>query len=413
MNIYLWIIIAALLCEFVLHTLSKILDLKNLSTELPVEFKGYYSEEEYVRSQEYLKENIRFSYITSTVDLIIILLVIFLGLFNTVDIWISSFGYSSIVTGLIFFGVLFFVQDILGTPFSLYGTFIIEEKFGFNKTSPKTYMVDKIKGYILLIIFGGVILSFLLYFFEHYGDLAWLYAWVGISSFVILIQPLFTLVVAPMFNTFTPLEHGELRSRIADYAEKINFPISRIDVMDGSRRTSKSNAYFSGLGKNKRIALFDTLIEKHSVDELLSIIAHEVGHYKLRHNIKGLVLSVIQIGFMFFMLSIFINNTQLFLAFGMENHSIYASLIFFTLLYSPVSLIMSFIINHISRKHEFEADNFSKKSIGTGKHLIEGLKKLTVSNLGNLTPHPFTVWLSYSHPPVLERIYVLEEAIDI
>ena len=242
MNIYLWIIIAALLCEFVLHTLSKILDLKNLSTELPVEFKGYYSEEEYVRSQEYLKENIRFSYITSTVDLIIILLVIFLGLFNTVDIWISSFGYSSIVTGLIFFGVLFFVQDILGTPFSLYGTFIIEEKFGFNKTSPKTYMVDKIKGYILLIIFGGVILSFLLYFFEHYGDLAWLYAWVGISGFVILIQPLFTLVVAPMFNTFTPLEHGELRSRIADYAEKINFPISRIDVMDGSRRTSKSNA---------------------------------------------------------------------------------------------------------------------------------------------------------------------------
>jgi len=336
--------------------------------------------------------------------------VIFLGFFNTVDIFVRGFGYSPIVAGLLFFGALFIIQDIISTPFSLYRTFVIEEKFGFNKTTPKTYILDKIKSYFLLIILGGLILSSLLYFFESYGEWAWLYAWIVISGFLILVQPLFTLIIAPMFNRFSPLEDGDLKRRITDYAKKADFPISRIDVMDGSRRSTKSNAYFSGMGKNKRIALFDTLIQKHSVDELMSIIAHEVGHYKRRHNIKGIVLGVIQAGFMFFMLSLFLNNPQLFTAFKMENLSVYASLLFFSLLYSPIELIMSFISNNISRKHEFEADAFACRSIGTGKHLIEGLKKLTVTNLGNLTPHPLTVWMSYSHPPVLDRINALVDS---
>tara|TARA_B100000315_G_C14449501_1_gene528444 strand:- start:285 stop:929 length:645 start_codon:yes stop_codon:yes gene_type:complete len=214
-----------------------------------------------------------------------------------------------------------------------------------------------------------------------------------------------------MFNTFSTLEDGKLKQGIMDYTKKVKFPLGRIDVMDGSLRSSKGNAYFSGLGKNKRIALFDTLIQKHSIDELISIIAHEVGHYKKKHNIKGIVIAVIQTGFMFFLLSIFINNTQLFYAFSMENISIYASLLFFSLLYSPFELIMSFVTNKISRQHEFEADAFAKKSIGTGKHLINGLKKLTVTNLGNLTPHFLTVWLSYSHPPILERIHALNNDI--
>ena len=410
MNIYLCIIIAALLLDFFLHTLSKILDLKNLSTELPKEFKDYYSQKEYARSQEYLRANTRFSYFSSSFDLLLILIVIFFGLFNTLDVWIRGFGYSPLATGLIFFGVLFFIQDVIGTPLSLYRTFVIEEKFGFNKTTAKTYLLDKIKGYFLLIVLGGLILFSVLYFFSIYGDWAWLYAWVIISCFMILIQPLFTLVIAPIFNKFTPLESGELKQLITDYAVRANFPISRIDVMDGSRRSSKANAYFSGLGKNKRIALFDTLIEKHGNDELLSIIAHEVGHYKRWHNIKGIVLAVVQAGFMFFMLSLFINNSQLFAAFKMENLSVYASLLFFTLLYSPIELLISLMGNKISRKHEFEADAFARNSIGTGKHLIEGLKKLTVTNLGNLTPHPLTVWLSHSHPPVLDRIRALGDA---
>ena len=408
MNIYLCIIVAALLLEFILYTVSRFLDLKSLSKELPEEFKDYYNQDEYERSQEYTRENARFSYITSTFDLFIMLLVIFLGLFNYVDLWVLGFGFSPIITGLVFFGVLFFIQDVIGIPFSLYRTFIIEEKYGFNKTSPRTYIMDKIKGYFLLIILGGLVLSLILSFFQNFGDFAWLYAWVVLSGFLVLIQPLFTLVIAPMFNTFTPLDDGDLKDRINEFAKKVHFPITRIDVMDGSRRSSKANAYFSGLGKNKRIALFDTLIEKHSVDELLSIIAHEVGHFKKRHNIKGIVLGVVQSGIMFFLLSLFLNNSDLFAAFKMENLSIYASLLFFTILYSPIELLMSFVSNAISRKHEFEADNFAKQSIGTGEHLISGLKNLTVTSLGNLTPHPLTVWLSYSHPTVIKRIEALK-----
>ena len=408
MNIYLWVIVAALLLDFFLHTLSRFLDLKCLSTKLPHEFKGHYSPDEYVRSQKYLRENTRFSYIASSFDLLLILLVIFLGLFNTLDLWIRTFGYSPIVTGLMFFGVLFFIQDIISTPFALYSTFIIEEKFGFNKTTPKTYILDKIKGYFLLIVLGGLILSLILFFFESFGSLAWFYAWMVLSCFLVLIQPLFTLVIAPMFNTFTPLEEGELQDRINGFAQSVNFPISRIDIMDGSRRSSKANAYFSGLGKNKRIALFDTLIEKHSIDELVSIIAHEIGHYKRKHNIKGIVLGVFQTGVMFFLLSIFLNNPELFAAFKMENLSVYASLLFFSIFYSPMELIMSFVGNAISRKHEYEADEFAKSAIGSGEHLINGLKKLTVTNLGNLTPHKITVWLNYSHPPVLSRIKALK-----
>ncbi len=410
MNIYLCIIIGALLLEFMLFNLSHHLDLKNISTSLPNEFKGYYSASEYTRSQEYLVENTRFSYLTSAVDVLIILMVILFGLFNNVDLWIRGFGFSPMVSGLLFFGVLFLFQDMISTPFSLYRTFIIEENYGFNKTTPKTYLLDKLKSYFLLIILGGLILSLILFFFNRFGDLAWLYAWIFLSAFLVLIQPLFTLFIAPMFNTFTPLEDGELKDKINTFAQKVNFPISRIDVMDGSRRSSKSNAYFSGLGKNKRIALFDTLIENHSEDELLSIIAHEVGHYKKKHNIKGIIMGVIQTGIMFFLLSLFLNNEILFSAFKMENLSVYASLLFFSILYSPIELIMSFVGNAISRKHEFEADSFAKTSIGTGKHLIEGLKKLTVTNLGNLTPHKLTVWLSYSHPPVLSRIKTLDNS---
>lgn len=408
MNIYLGIILAALLLEFFLYNLSRYLDLKCLSKELPLEFKDYYSVDEYARSQEYLIENTRFSYFISCFDLVVIFLVIFSGFFNVIDVVVRSYGFSSIITGLLFFGLLFLLQDILNTPFSIYRTFVIEEKFGFNKTTPKTYIIDKIKSYILIIIFGGLILSIILYFFVHLGNFAWLYAWIIISIFMVLIQPLFTLFIAPLFNTFSPLEDGSLKDRIIEFTKKVNFPVGRIDVMDGSLRTSKANAYFSGLGKNKRIALFDTLIEKHSEDELLSIIAHEVGHYKKRHNIWGIVFGVIQMGAMLFFLSLFLENKLLFAAFKMENLSVYASLLFFSIFYSPMELIMSFVGNAISRKHEYEADEFAKRSIGSGEHLINGLKKLTVTNLGNLTPHKITVWLNYSHPPVLSRIKALK-----
>ena len=409
MNIFFYIIIGSLLFEFGLRTISKYLDLKQISSTLPDSFKNYYDAKKYKKSQEYLKENTQFSYLTSTFDIILIIIVIVSGLFNNLDLLIRSWEFSPIVNGLLFFGILFVIQDVINTPFSLYNTFVTEEKFGFNKINLKTFTIDKIKGYFLLIIIGGGVLSLILFFFEKFDNLAWLYAWIGLSIFMVILQPIYTLFIAPMFNKFTPLEDGDLKEAINALSKKISFPISNIDVMDGSKRSTKSNAYFSGIGKTKRIALFDTLIEQHSTDELLSILAHEVGHYKLKHNIKGMALGIFQTGIMFYLLSLFLNNNDLFAVFKMDNLSNYAGLLFFSLLYSPINLFLSFISYAISRKHEFEADAFAKKVMGTEKYLVEGLKKLTVSNLGNLYPHKLTVLLNYSHPPILQRIDALNQ----
>lgn len=409
MNIFFYIIIGSLLFEFCLRTLSKYLNLKYISSNIPASFKNYYDTNKYNKSQEYLKENTKFSYLTSSFDLILILIFIISGLFNNLDLLIRSWQFSSLTTGLLFFGILFIIHDIINTPFSIYNIFLIEDKYGFNKLDLKTFILDKIKGYLLLFIIGGGILSIILLFFDKFDDWGWLYAWISLSVFMIVLQPLYTLFIAPLFNKFTPLKDGELKDAINNLSAKINFPINNIDVMDGSKRSTKSNAYFSGIGKSKRIALFDTLIEQHDTNELLSILAHEVGHYKLKHNIKNMVLGIFQTGIMFYLLSLFLNNHNLFMVFKMENLSNYAGLLFFSLLYSPVDLILSIIANFISRKHEFEADNFAKKVIGTEKYLIEGLKKLTVSNLANLFPHKLTILLNYSHPPILQRIQSLKD----
>ena len=408
MNIYLIIIVAAILVEFFLNTLSGWLDVKNLKTALPSEFEGFYSRKKYANSQEYLKVNTRFSIMTSLINLLVLLAVIFLGGFNFVDTYIRSFGFTPVVNGLIFFGILFLLQDIVSTPFSVFHTFVIEEKFGFNKTTPHTYLVDKLKSYALLLILGGGVLSLVLSLFENMGEYAWLLVWVILAAFSVILQPLFTAFIAPLFNRFTPLEKGDLRNEITRFAKKVDFPVERIDVMDGSLRSSKANAYFSGIGKKKRIALYDTLIAEHSNKELLAIVAHEIGHYKKGHIIQGIIISIIQTGFMLFMFSLFINNEKLFQAFHMESLSVYGSLLFFSLLYSPLQMGLSMVNNYISRKNEFEADNFSRENTGSGKELISGLKKLTVNNLGNLTPHPLTVFLNFSHPPVLERIRTLK-----
>ena len=409
MNIYFIIILTAIIGEFLLRTMVRIVNLKALDPNLPQEFQGYYEPEKYTRSQEYTRVNSKFAFFTSSFDLCLILVFILFGGFNYVDQLVRNFGYSTISTGLFFFGILFIASDFISTPFSVYHQFVIEERFGFNKMSYKTFILDKLKGYLLTIILGGLILSVLLFFFEKTGDLAWLYSWGIIGLFMILIQPLFTTVIAPMFNKFTPLEEGELRTNIENYAKKVKFPLSRIDVMDGSRRSSKSNAYFSGFGKQKRIALFDTLIEKHSNEEMVAILAHEVGHYKKHHIKIGLLISILHTGILFWLLSLFIDNPGLFEAFKMEQISIYAGFTFFMILYSPIELVISVFMNALSRRNEFQADSYSAVTTKHPEDLIEGLKNLSVSNLGNLTPHPFSVLLDHSHPPILNRIAALRK----
>ena len=409
MNIYLLIILSALIGEFLLRTLVRVLNLKALDSGLPNEFQGYYDEEKYARSQEYTRVNTRFAFFTTSFDLIVILVFILFGGFNFVDQIIRGFGLSTLPSGLAFFGILFFASDLISTPFSLYQNFVIEEDFGFNKMTLKTFILDKLKGYLLTLALGGVFLTAILFFFEKTGEYGWLYAWGIIGLFMILIQPLFTSVIAPMFNNFTPLEKGELRTAIENYAQKVKFPLSRIDVMDGSKRSAKSNAYFSGFGKQKRIALFDTLLEKHSNDEMVAILAHEVGHYKKHHIKVGILISILHTGLLFWLLSIFIDNLGLFEAFQMKEISVYGGLTFFMILYSPVELVLSVIMNAVSRRNEFQADAYSAKTTEKSEHLISGLKNLSVSNLGNLTPHSLSVLLDHSHPPVLERITALKK----
>lgn len=409
MNIYLAIILFSLIGVFILSNLARYLNLKALDPNLPDEFKGFYDEDKYRKSQEYTKTNSKFTFFSSSFDLLLILAFILLGGFNFVDEVVQGFELQSIYSGLAFFGIVYFAYDIISIPFALYSTFVIEERFGFNKMKPMTFVMDKIKSYFLTIIIGGILLGGILYFFEKTGALGWLYAWGTVSLFIFVMPPIYTTLIAPMFNKFTPLDEGELKTAIEKYTKKVKFPLTGLYVMDGSKRSTKSNAYFSGFGKAKRIALYDTLIEKHSIEELVAVLAHEVGHFKKKHVLMGTIMSIIQMGILFFLLSFFINNQSLFDAFKMENVSVYGSLIFFGILYSPISLVISILINIISRKNEYAADAFAVETTGSTEPMITGLKNLSVANLGNLTPHPLNVFINYSHPPVLERIAAISE----
>ena len=407
MNPYLIIILAALIGEFLLRSIARYLNLKALSPNLPAEFVGFYDEEKYRQSQEYTRVNAKFAYVSSSFDLVVMVGFILLGGFNFVDGFARDWASMPIVRGFAFFGLLYLIRDVLSTPFALYETFVIEERFGFNKTTVKTYLLDKVKSYVLVAVLGAVLLGGILYFFEEIGDWGWLYAWALVTLFIIVAPSLFVTVIAPLFNKFTPLTDGALKDAIEEYSKGVRFPLTEISVMDGSRRSGHSNAYFSGFGKKKRIVLFDTLIEKHSVEELVAILAHEVGHYKKKHVLKGVFISIAHAGILFFLLSLFIENRGLFDAFQMERTSVYAGLVFFSILYSPIELVLSIVMNVVSRKHEFEADAFAADTIGSSEPLVNGLKTLSVSNLGNLTPDNMTVILNHSHPPILQRIAAL------
>ncbi len=412
MNIYFIIIIGIILFEYILSCTVKYLNIDALDPQLPSEFSDTFDEKKYKKSQEYTKTNTKFSLITTTFTLVISLWFILSGFYNTIDLYSRNMGYGDIITGIIFFGILTIITDILNLPFSIYSTFVIEEKYGFNKTTPKIFIIDKIKQYFLLGIIGIPIISMILYFFGSLGEYAWIYVWMFLVSFSIIMQPIFNNFIAPLFNKFTPIEEGPLLDKIKAYLSKVDFPVKKLEIMDGSKRSSHSNAYFSGIGKNKRIALFDTLIEQMNDDEIVSVIAHEVGHYKLKHIYSGIVLSALQSGVMLYILSLFLLNEDLFSVFKMENLSMYASLLFFTMLYAPISMLTGIIFSIISRKNEFSADEYSAQTSQMPLALISGLKKMSKENLSNLTPHWLNVFLNYSHPPVLQRIKALKEHIN-
>lgn len=407
-NLYFIIIITTMLFAFGLEFISNQLNLKTLSKPMPGEFSDVFSEDKYKKSQAYTRSNTRFSLFTSTFDLIVILAFWFLGGFGWVDELVRGYGYGPIVTGLVFFGILGIANYIISMPFSIYHTFVLEEKFGFNKTTAKIFILDQVKALALSIILGGLLLGVILWIFNVLGEEAWIYTAVITILFILFIQAVAPVWIMPLFNKFTPIDNGELKESIENFAKKVKFPLSGIFTMDGSKRSSKSNAFFTGFGKNKRIALFDTLIEKHSVGELVAILAHEIGHYKKKHILIGTIISMVETAVTFYLFSLFLNNSELASAFAVQHTSVYTSLVFFGLLFSPISMILSLFGQILSRRNEYEADRFAAENINEKEEMISALKRLSADNLSNLTPHSFYVFLNYSHPPVLQRIRAIQ-----
>uniref|UniRef100_Q3AS21 CAAX prenyl protease 1, putative n=1 Tax=Chlorobium chlorochromatii (strain CaD3) TaxID=340177 RepID=Q3AS21_CHLCH len=404
MNIFGVAIFITLFTTFLVKVISELLNLRAAASPLPSEYAALADNATRQKSRDYLAATTRLSLFSAGFDLIALIIFWFSGSFNLLDQTLRSLGFNSIITGMLYIGTLMLVQSIIELPFSLVRTFIVEEKFGFNKTTIGVFLGDLAKTALLSIIIGLPVLAALLWFFESAGNLAWLWAWSGIVLFSLLLQYIAPTWIMPMFNTFKPLLDNELSRAIMQYSAKVQFPLSGIFEIDGSKRSSKANAFFTGFGKRKRIALYDTLIKAHPVPELVAVLAHEIGHFKKKHILINLLMSSANLALLFFLLSLMMHNRQLFDAFFMEETSVYGSLLFFTLLYTPAELMLSVFMHAISRKHEYEADAFAVTTYEQGSALADALLKLSHHNLSNLTPHPLYVFLNYSHPPVVERL---------
>ena len=404
MNFIAVIILVTMVANTALHFWADILNLQVLGRDLPDSFKDVVDETQYRKSQDYLRATTRFGFITEALNLLVLLLFWFSGGFARLDLWVRSLGWGPVPSGLIYMGLLALVYTLLMQPFSLYSTFVIEQKFGFNTTTGATYISDLAKGLGLAILLGMPLLGAILAFFEYVGTWAWLYCWIGVTVYMLVIQFIAPTWIMPLFNRFTAIEDGDLKAAILAYARTIDFPLKNVYVMDGSKRSGKSNAFFTGFGKNRRIVLFDTLIEKHTTRELVAILAHEMAHYKKHHILQSLVMGICQMGIVFFLLSLCISFQGLFDAFYMNRTSVYAGLIFFSMLYSPVDFFMGIFMQHRSRKNEYAADRFAVQTTNDPEAMATALKKLSVHNLSNLGPHPFYVLLNDSHPPVMERL---------
>ena len=397
------VLITIILLNFFKDSILDYLNSTYFNNEIPKIISDIYDNEKYLKSQEYKKTEYKFNIISSIYSLLILLLFFYFDGFLIIDNYCRSLFDSEIIISLSFFGIIYFGNDILSIPFSLYYTFIIEERFGFNKTSFKTFITDKLKSWLLTILFGGGILCFIILQFESVGQKFWIVAWAFMSILTVLIQGLYAQVIVPLFNKQTKLEDGELKSEIEKYSTNVGFNLSNIFVIDGSKRSTKANAYFSGFGKQKRVTLYDTLINKLNKQQIVAVIAHEIGHYKKNHIIFNLLFSIIQTGIMLYILSLLIYMPIFSEALNIENHSFHIALVTFSILYTPISEISSLIFNLFSRKFEYEADEYADKSFDW-KYLIQALKVLTKDSLSNLTPHPKYVWWHYSHPTLLERI---------
>ena len=405
-NTWFIVIVLALFLLWKLNFFATLWNMKALSPEIPATFEGFVDEEAYENSQAYTRANAILGIGEGIFSLVVLFTFWWLGGFGWLDEQVRSFGYGSIVTGLLFIGAVLVAQMILSIPFDLYSTFGLEEKFGFNRTTFSTWCLDRVKGLFLGLIIGAPLLVALLWIFETV-PVAWLWGWILMTGFSLILTYVAPIWIMPLFNKFEPLEEGELKTAIHKMAKDCDFPLREVTIMDGSKRSAKSNAFFTGLGKNKRIALFDTLVQNHTIPELVGVLAHEIGHFKKRHIVKSLLIGILTTGALFFLLGLMMENRSLFDAFGVRETSVYVSLVLFGIVMTPMNEILSIGSNWLSRKHEFEADAYAAEVTGNPQAMADALRKLSKDNLSNLTPHPFYVFLNYTHPPVAERVGAL------
>lgn len=397
-----YILIGIIVLNFSIDKVLDHLNAKKFGDPIPDEVSDVFDAEEYLRSQKYKKEKYRFGLVTSSISIVATLLFFFLDGFKYVDDLARSFSDNNIVIALIFFGIIMLAADLLSTPFSYYNTFVIEEKYGFNKTTRKTFLLDKIKGMLMAGVIGGLLMAVIIWFYDFAGEHFWLYAWGVIALFSVVMNMFYARLIVPLFNKQKPLEKGSLRKEIENYANKVGFTIDKIFVIDGSKRSTKANAYFSGFGSEKRVTLYDTLIKDLEEDEIVAVLAHEVGHYKKRHIIINLIASVLTTGFTLWVLSLFVGNPVLSEALNVSIPSFHIGLIAFAILFTPISEITGLLMNFLSRKFEYQADNYAKTTYAAAP-LISALKKLSKNSLSNLTPHPAYVFAHYSHPTLVQR----------
>lgn len=406
----LYIIIGIIVIDFIFDKILDALNAKHFNDPIPKELEDVYNIEEYERSQLYKKERFKFTLLTSTFSVLLTLgFIIFEG-FAYVDSIARNISDNSIIIALIFFGIIMLGSDILMTPFSWYSTFKIEEKYGFNKTSKRTFLLDKLKGLAMGAVIGGGILALIVWFYQYTEDNFWWYTWILVAVFSVFMNMFYAKLIVPLFNKQTPLSDGSLRTKIEEYAKSVGFKLDNIFVIDGSKRSTKANAYFSGFGSEKRITLYDTLINDLEEEEIVAVLAHEVGHYKKNHIIVNLTTSILTTGFTLWLLSLFVGNPLLSEALGVSEPSFHIGLVSFGILYSPISEITGLIMNYISRKFEYQADNFAKKTYN-GSYLISSLKKLSKNTLSNLTPHKAYIFVHFSHPSLLQRYRNLKQGI--
>ena len=407
-EIFLWIFIALVLFEYFFSTILDYVNDKNWKDEIPEILKDFYDNKNYTKARDYKIERGKISFVSTTISVLITLCFLWFEGFGILSNYIAEDYSSPFAQTAIFFLVLFIFNTIISLPFSYYSTFYIEEKFGFNKTTLKIFIMDKIKGILLSVLIGGVLLWAAMYLLSVFNEDFWIWLWIGLSAFMVFINMFYAELIVPIFNKLTPLKDGSLREKIEKYSKKVGYSLKNIYVIDGSKRSTKANAFFSGLGPKKTIALYDTLIEKHGEEELVAVLAHEVGHYKRKHIFSSMIFTIIELGIMCFLFEMCMNQTIIAEALGSNQMYFHLGLIGFSFLYSPVGLITGILSNMRSRKNEFEADDYARSTYD-GSSLELALKKLSVDSLSNLYPHPLFVFVHYSHPPLLQRLEALGE----